>query len=128
MMDLSIVMNEVIAQFLKILRTFTKWWDMNRNNTEPIEQIPSERSFIDFFLQICICSSDEPDVERDRFRTANTCDFFILDGPKQFYLQIQRHVPDFIQKECAVIRDFKESLFAGIIRAGERTFFIAKEF
>ena len=41
------------------------------------------------------------------FNTADTGDFFGLDGTEQLYLQIQRHITDFVQKQRSMIGQFE---------------------
>ncbi len=68
----------------------------DRNHVQAIVEILAKFSFTDFLDQVDVGCGDQADVDADGFRTAHTLEFAFLQDAKEFSLDIERQVTDFV--------------------------------
>src|SRR5262249_25258706 len=68
--------------------------------------------------EIDVCGSNNADIDFDRTRAAEPLQFLLLQNAKQFRLQLERDVLDFIEEDCALVRELK-SADTSLNRAGK---------
>ena len=97
------------------------------NHIDAVKQIFTELTGFHAGCEITVGGADEPDVDVNGFRTADPPDFPFLNGAEQLALHRQRHLPDFVQKQCAIVGrlEHAEPL---LTCTGKRTFFVAEQF
>ena len=71
---------------------------IDMNSVDPVVQILPEPSLTDQLLQIHICGADQTDIDGLRLIAAHPDDAPALNSTKQFRLQMQRNIADFIQE------------------------------
>src|SRR5450755_3140602 len=90
---------------------------MKRKHIEAIEQIFTKGIFQHGLLQVAMRGSYDANLHMHRVAAAETPKLLILQDLKQFGLQAQIHVADFIQQKRAAVRKFKD---AGLALVGSR--------
>src|SRR3954454_4563279 len=60
-----------------------------------------------------MCGGDDPDIHLCRLHTADLFDFTLLHKTEQLNLEFERHLADFVEKQCATVSQFDPSLFVG---------------
>ncbi|MCG3163784.1 MAG: hypothetical protein JMDDDDMK_05235 [Acidobacteria bacterium] len=118
---------KIIHQNLNIVATVTQRRDAERDDVQAVIQILAETSVFDHRFEVAVGRAEHAHVNFDRACAADARDFFFLQGAQQFGLHALTHFADFIQKERAFVGDFKQAFLFGM-RAGERAFFVAKQF
>jgi hypothetical protein len=84
---------------------------MQRKNVQPVIQVCAESILINHRLEIAIGCGHEPNVRSDRTIAANPLEFLVLDCAEQLRLEFERHLADLIEKERALVGQFKSSSF-----------------
>src|ERR1700730_1363004 len=69
---------------------------------------------------------DQTDINFVGAVAAESLKFLLLQNAQQFRLKFQRDVAHFVQKECALIRQFKASYFLSD-RSGKCSFFMTEQ-
>ena len=119
--------HEMCRERWDVFAPFAQRRDFDREDAQAIEKVPAETARIDLFLQVAIGRSDDPDIDFARTSVADALQFLLLQNAQQFRLHRERHFADFVEKQCAAVRQFEA---AGLVfeRAGERTSHVAEEF
>ena len=76
--------------------------------------------------QVAIGRCDDPHIHIDIADPADTSDLLFLQCSQDLGLQRDIEFTYFVQKECAVVGDLKQSFLLGD-GTGERTFFVAEK-
>ncbi len=84
-------------------RTFAQWGNGDRENVEPIVKIAPKLLLCDHLFQVPMGRSYDPNVDSLRPRATQTLEFPLLQDTKQFRLQLQWDVTDFIKKQRTFI-------------------------
>ena len=71
-------------------------------------------------------SGDQPDINLMSAVAAESLKFLLLQNAQQFRLKFERDVADFVQKERALVRQFKASHFLSD-RSGKCSFFVTEQ-
>ena len=117
----------MVAQGLKILQPLPQGRHGDGDYVEPVVQVLPEGALRDLFLQIGVGEGQEPDVQLNGSGAADTGDLLGLDGPQQLYLQVDGHVPDFVQQQGAVVGVLKQADFSLGIGSGKGPLFVAEQ-
>src|ERR1039457_5160307 len=80
---------------------------MDRENIDAVVKIVAEITDCDHRLEILIGCRDEPDIGGLALGITDRSEFTFLDNPKQLGLRRQRNIPEFIQKQSAIVGDLK---------------------
>src|SRR5258706_5442245 len=98
-----------------------------RKNIESIIQVISESTLSHHLGQVAIRGGDETNVHANRPRAPQSLEFLLLEHAQQLWLQLQRNVADFVEKQRALICQLKTSQLLGD-GSGESAFLVAKQF
>ena len=90
-----------------------------RKHVQPVEEILTEFSLADGFLQIAIRRGQYPDVHLLGGRAADRIELALLEHAEQFRLQVERQFPDLVEKNGALVGQGKATFaFLGRARKG----------
>src|SRR5262245_54389263 len=118
---------EVIRQQNNIVLAVSERWQLNPGNVDPKIQVLSERSISNRPLNVLIRSRYDPNVDGNRFLTADAANLPRFYCSQEFRLHILTHVPNLIEEDRASVRLLEVALLSRN-RPGKRPFFIPKEF
>lgn len=81
--------------------------DGYRKDIEPVEKVFSELAFFDLFLKMAIGGRYDPNVHFHCSGTAQALKLSALNDFEQLSLQVERKLPNFIQKNRTAVGEFK---------------------
>src|ERR1700758_2664502 len=98
----------------------------DRKYVQAVIQGAAKLTFGDHFFQIAMGSGDDSDVDLHRSRASQALKFPLLQNAQQFWLQVERDVSNFIEKQRASIGQLEP---ADLLRdrAGESASLVAKK-
>src|SRR5260370_41891282 len=99
--------DEIVGEFSDIFQALPQWWDFNRENTQAIVEIETETACFSLGQQVAIRRGNQAHFHRPRALVAHPLKLAFLQDPQQFALQVQRNFTDFVQKQSAVVCQFK---------------------
>ena len=102
--------------------------DADGDHIETIIQILPEGVFHNSLAQVLVGSGNNPDIDLLGVVTADPDDFPILDDAQHRGLNVQGHIADFIEKNGALVRQFKFARGTVFVGAGKGAPFISEEF
>ena len=111
----------------RIACSFGERGDGNRHFGQSVVQIIAERLVSNHLIKIAVSRAHDANIDRDRLASADTFNRAFLQKAKQFYLQWQRDVTDFIQEKRAAARNF-DLAFGHFYRTGKRALFMPEQF
>src|SRR5262249_12809418 len=94
---------------------------------EPEKKIGAKSAFRTFLLQICIGRREHADIYFAGFGCPDSLHLSSFEHAQQLGLLLQWHVGDFVEKDCALIRQFKASN-AVYARVSEGAFDMPEQF
>src|ERR1700730_611944 len=98
---LRIERNEMFQEQRNVLAPLSQRRQRNCHRIDAIKQILSKPICVGKVLWSEIGGGYEPHVDRLRFVGAYGHDFAALERRQQFALQMQRHIADLVEKQCA---------------------------
>src|SRR6476660_136411 len=119
----SELFDEVAHKFRNISFSLAERWQRNGENIQPIVQILSEFTVTDHLPQISIGCRDNTNIDSRCARAAYGLELARLEDTEQLGLKLQRHVSDFIKKQCASVRQRKPADM-GIDSSGKGSAFV----
>src|SRR5260370_16002063 len=99
--------DEVAHKFRNIRFSFAERWQRNRKNIQAIIQIFSEFTVTDHLPQVLIGRRDNTNIDARGTGAAYGLELALLKDTEQLRLKLHWHVSDFIQKQCASVRQGK---------------------
>src|ERR1700730_12361639 len=118
---------EIVSQDGNIVSSVSKRWNVNRQDTDPVEEILTKIASFHIPFQKPIRSANKSNIDSPVASSANPIDLAIFSHVQPLYVYGRVQVTDLVQKECAAV----SKLYATRLRtigASESTFFIAEEF
>src|SRR5262249_6733403 len=109
-----------------VLAAVTQGRHPQMDDGEPIEEVLPKRAFRDHLFESARGRGDDPYVDRERPRTAQSEDHLLLDRAEQLHLRGGIALADLIEEQRPLIGRFEEPDLS-VIGAGERTFLVAEE-
>src|ERR1700730_19030156 len=109
-----------------IVRPLTQGRDGNRKNIQAVIKITAKFFLQDHIFQIAMSRGYNPNVNFFRPRTAQSLELAFLQDAKEFGLQLQGDITDFIQKQCALVCYLNAPCFLGN-GAGEGSALMSKK-
>src|SRR5260370_18550127 len=109
-----------------ILAAVAEWRQTQVNDVEAMIQIFAEAPFLHQGKQVDIGSRDDAHIDFDLFRAAEAHELAFLNDAQEFGLSFRANRGDFIEKDGALVGNFKQALF-GRDRAGEGALDVAEE-
>ncbi len=80
-------------------------------DAEAVVEGTIKMSGFDHFCEIAIGGGDEANIDGNGASAADAFEFLFLDGAQNFGLKLEREIPDFIEEESAVVRQFETTDF-----------------
>src|SRR5262249_14393710 len=123
---LSVPLREEANQRRNIFAALAQGRDRNRKDVQSIVQVAAVLLVVDHLFQIAVGGGNQTNVHFLSARAAQPLKLLLLQNAQQFWLQLQRDVADFIQKQSAFVCQLEA---ADALRdcAGECTFLVAEE-
>src|ERR1700751_2127808 len=90
-------------------------------------KIAAEFALHDRLFQITVRGGKNTYIDGYAARAAHRTNFFFLDGPQHFGLEIDRKLPNFVQKHRSTLCHGQKSIL-GLVRSGESAFDVAEQF
>src|SRR5215471_11895369 len=110
---LSVERGEVPGQLGNVLGALAQSRNVDGKHVQAVEQVLAKCSLLDHGAQISMRGGDDADVDLVRMVATKPLEFLLLQDPKQFCLEFERNVADFVEKERALVRQFEASRFLG---------------
>ena len=101
--------------------------DGDRHNAQPVVQVLAERFIADHFFQITVGGCQYPHIHRDGTIPADAGHRPLLQDAQQLYLHILRQLAHLIQKDRALVRQFKKPRLAVAVCSGKSALFIPEQ-
>src|SRR6267154_132972 len=99
--------DEVPYKLRNIRFSFAERWQRNRENIQAIVQILSEFTVTNHLPQVLIGRRDDTNIDARGTGAAYGLELALLEHTEQLRLKLHWHVADFIQKQCAAVRQRK---------------------
>src|SRR5258707_3886500 len=118
--------DEVAHKFRNIRFSLAERWQRNRENIQAIVQILPEFTVTDHLPQVLIGRRDDTNIDARGTGAAYGLELALLEHTEQFRLKLHWHVSDFIQKQCAAVRQ-RKSADVRIDSSGEGSAFVPEK-
>src|SRR6266566_8716548 len=103
----AVLLSEIADEQGNILGALSQWRDADRKNIKPIIQVGAELAVFDHFLEVAVGCRYQPNVDFLGSSAAQPFKLAFLQCPKQFRLNVDGDISDLIQKERALVGEFK---------------------
>src|SRR5262249_24369668 len=90
-----------------ILGALAQRGHIDRDDGEPEVEVFAETTFLDFFLEILVRSSDDANVDLGGPRGAEALDLSFLEHAQDLGLRLSAHVADLVEKNGAAVGLFE---------------------
>ena len=119
-------LNEMLSDRGDVLGVLAKRGDADFNHLKSEEEIASELLFSNSLLEISVRRRHNPDIDSNRFASADSFKRLPFKHAKKFCLNLWTHLSDFIEEESPSVSLLKLSRpFSG--GPGERSFLMAEQ-
>src|SRR4029077_11744577 len=118
-------LGEMKGQLADVLPALSQGRNHDRKNVQPIVKITAKLITCNHLCQITMGGGDQPHVDVMRASATQALELLFLQHPQKFWLQGQRQVADFVQKESAGISHFEAANFL-CYGPGKGTLLVAK--
>src|SRR5215831_15614946 len=98
------LLNEIFHELRDIGFPFAQWWQINRESTQAVIQIPAEFTVLNHLLEVLVGCSNDANINSRGPRASDGLKLPLLQHAQQLGLKLQRHVSYFVKKESAAIR------------------------
>ena len=115
------------GQPFDVFTSFTQWRHVDWQYIQPIVQVLAEAAFADRLQELAVRRRDHPDIHVHVAGASDPQYALFLQHAEDLYLNVQRHLANFIEKNCSAMRQFKFSWPATLARAGECAVLIAEQ-
>lgn len=119
--------DEMGRQLRNVFTAFTKRRNVKREDAESIVEILAKATGVDLVLQVSIGRGEDSDIHVACAGVADTLEFALLDHAEELCLHRERHLPDFIEEEGAMIGHFETARAIGQ-RSGKGAFHMTEKF
>ena len=114
-------------QHRNIFAPLTQGRQAQANHIQTVKQVFAECALLHPLFQVLVGGCNHPHIGFDGAVAAHAVEVAIAQDPQQAGLQIELHVTNFIQEQCATIGLFKAATAHGL-RTSEGTAFVSKQF
>jgi len=120
-------LDEVADEERKIFGAFAKSGDLDGENVQAVKEVAAKGALGDKLCEVLIGGGDNADVHALGAVAAEAFEFLLLEDAKEFGLEFQGKVADFIEKESAAVGELEAANFLAD-GAGESAALVAEEF
>src|SRR5215467_5985189 len=110
---LGVERSEMPGELGDVLGALAQGGNVDRKHVQAVEEILAKCSLLDHGAQITMRGGDHADIDLVRVVAAKPLEFLLLQDPQQFCLELERNVPDLVEKERPLVRQFEASRFLG---------------
>src|SRR5262245_25283358 len=119
-------LHEMASEERYVVSPLAERWDVNREDTEPVEEVLPEPAGFHFPRQIAVGGRDEASVHAPRMVLADALDAAVLRGAEQLGLEVDRDLAYLVQEQRSTIGQLKAS-HAVLGRSREGALDVAEE-
>src|SRR5580765_3449253 len=101
------LVDKISHQNRDVIAPLAKRRNVNWKNIQPVIEVGAKGSLLHHASQVAIRSCYQTNICANRSRPAQSFKFLLLQNSQQLWLQLQRYVAHFIQKQRALMRDLK---------------------
>src|SRR5207249_9182849 len=89
--------------------------DFEREYAQPIIADEAETACLGLGQELAICGTDQAHLDSTRTLVPHPFELSLLQDAQQLALHVERYFPDFVEEQCAVVRQFEaaETIFDG---------------
>ncbi len=109
-----------------VFRPLAQRRQMNRENTQPVEQIATEPARLHLRLEVAVARGDHPNVCLEGAIVADALELALLQDAQQLRLHVERDFTHLVQEQGST-RGELEAAHAVAMRAGERPLHVTEE-
>ena len=80
------------------------------DDVQPVVEILTEPALVHHMPKIAVGRGDDPDVDLDRFHSAQAHELALLHDAQQLGLRVWRDVADLIEEDAALVREIAQTL------------------
>src|ERR1700730_11699042 len=117
--------NEITHEQRNIVLALPRRRYPNWKHIQPIVKVTAKFTLLSHLLKIAIGCRYQPYTHLPRMRTAEAFKFPLLESPQQLRLNLNRDVPDLVQKQSALIGQLQSAYLLGN-GARESSLFVTK--
>ena len=121
-----VLLDEVIGEQHDVRLPLAQRRREDGEDGQPVVQVGAEPPFLHQRFERLVGRGDQPDVDLDRCRAAETLDLALLQHAQQLDLGRRVEVADLVEEERPAFGEL-EPAFLRRLRAGERAPFVAEE-
>src|SRR5207245_1334508 len=118
---------KIVDQIQNVLTPLAQGGYAKHHDAEPIVEVFAKMPFFNSLLEVAVGGSDNPDIHPNILLAPDALKAAFLQNPHQFDLGAQRHIPDFIEKDRAVV-GLLETSDAACLGACEGAAFVSEQF
>src|SRR5689334_13566047 len=96
----------MFKQVRQVCLSLAKWGDRNIGNGEPIVEISAEAAVSNFRPQVAIGRGDQSKINLSRRVLTESENLAFFQHAEQMRLNVERHLSDFVEKQCPAIGRF----------------------
>src|SRR5574341_2588753 len=104
---------KTLHQEWNIVGPLTQRWEPDGHDVEPVIEIFPKVALLDRFFEITICGRDNPGINLDQLGSTQSSEFLRFQYAQEIHLRFERQFPDFVQKQCAGVRQRSEERRVG---------------
>src|SRR5262249_7373083 len=109
-----------------LLLALAQGWNANGNDVQPVVEILPKRALLERGAQILVGGGKDPNVNLQRFRSAQPLELAVLQDMEQLDLNGAGNIADFIQKDRSLVRQLKAPGL-GVVGSCKRALLVAKQ-
>src|SRR5690606_11619300 len=106
---------------------FAQRWEAEADLCEAIVEVAAEFAVLNHLLDFAVGGRDDAHVHVDGLGASHAAKLTGLDGTEQLGLQVDAHLSELVEEECALVGPLEDTLVLGG-GAGERALLVAEEF
>src|SRR5215472_12037497 len=95
----GIFLSEVVDQQRNVLGPFTQWRNPDGKDIQTVIKVAAELAIFEHLLQVSVGRSDQTNIHPLGMVASKPFELALLQGTKEFWLDLGRNVTHFVQKE-----------------------------
>src|SRR5262249_46464863 len=93
-----IFLHEIVGEQWNVFAPFAEGWQSDIDDVQPEEEILTEPTRFNGFVQVPVCCCNQPDVHFDGTVAPNSFELTLLKHAEQFGLKLRRKFTNFVEK------------------------------
>ena len=121
------LLQEVAREHRNVFEPLAQRGQAQADHVQAVEQVLPEAALFNALLQVLVGGCDHTHVGLDGVVPTHTVEVAVAQHPQQTGLQVERHIADFVEEQCAAL-GLLETPPAHGLRASESAAFMAEQF